>query len=448
MQAGDNKRIEKVREEHCTRVFERYENKSKNFRTLFIGLVGFALVFFFFILFPYVSIHGENYRITERLENLRAEIDQREERIDAYRKAQDGIQKLQKQILNGPSYLREFILSLTEESDRLRLSPIQRDQPLDPCGSPGTEEWVDCKVQRKVQNQFLEYGQIFSQDVIPPLQNLEDEYTILIDSTALKHELDSLQAMFETKRAENPRFWKTFNEKAKFYKELVKELKRFWSKYDFEGQRRKLEDELKNLRTSKDQLDEQEKQLAIQKDELADRLKQIEFPLGKLPVGLIESVLLFPVVLAIGFLLCTSLFCETTRLRRVFHNLYQKKDPSQTILTDRQVSLVAPLWIDPANPEQNQTVKFTILLTPFVVFVVAIGLIFYSWTIPNAFSSAGQLNRWVYGGLYVLSLGVFIYGCWQVITELRRYSGGRPKSVDEAKNRKSIQSGDITSKET
>src|SRR5690606_23410950 len=49
--------------------------------------------------------------------------------------------------------------------------------------------------------------------------------------------------------------------------------------------------------------------------------QEIETPFGTLPVGLNELTLLFPVLMAAGFMLCSSLFVESLLLRREFHGL-------------------------------------------------------------------------------------------------------------------------------
>ncbi|MBI2951802.1 hypothetical protein HYY27_06905, partial [bacterium] len=59
MQGGEG-HLEKVREEHLKRIFDLYEARSRNFRAIFGGLMGFSLLFLFVILFPYVSIQREN----------------------------------------------------------------------------------------------------------------------------------------------------------------------------------------------------------------------------------------------------------------------------------------------------------------------------------------------------------------------------------------------------
>ncbi|HHT9124211.1 MAG TPA: hypothetical protein ACFYD6_00160 [Candidatus Brocadiia bacterium] len=430
MPSDDKNELEKVQEEHCERVFERYEAKSKSFQKLFSGLVGFSLIFSFFVLFPYVSIQSRNYRLPKQVEDLQAKIGQLEKSAAPYKNAQDGIKKLQKEIKDAPNNLREYIESLpTNPEERLSTSRESFQEsnapnaPIDLCNSLKDEDWVNCKVKQEVERYLAKYHQILNNEVVKPLRTLNVDP---IDPTALNYQLLELETSFKNRLDKNPRFWKTWEGKGEFSVQLEEDVHNFWNKYDtiIGADSEKLKSELEILQKKMKVLEEEQERIEEQQEEITDRLNSIESPLGKFPVGLNESVLVFPIVLAIWFLFCTSFFCEAIRLRKVFHDLYQKKDPEKTILTDSQVTLVAPLWIDPANLKQNKTLKLMVLLTPFVFFVVAIGMISYIRTISYDFAGTGQLNYWVYVGLYVLSSGLFIYGYWQIKTELRRYTSG------------------------
>jgi hypothetical protein len=75
--------------------------------------------------------------------------------------------------------------------------------------------------------------------------------------------------------------------------------------------------------------------------------------------------------------------------------------------------------MDPLDVEQKRSQKLAILLLPFIFFVISCILIFYLWRLPNALSS--PVPFWMYAGFYVISLGFFGYGYWQVKGALRRY---------------------------
>ncbi len=85
------------------------------------------------------------------------------------------------------------------------------------------------------------------------------------------------------------------------------------------------------------------------------------------------------------------------------------RDSGQTLLTNDQISLLTHVWLDPENLRENKTLLYTLLFLPFLIFVISCILIFYSWTIPVLLPGIDQLNWWLYTGLYILSLLVFIF---------------------------------------
>jgi hypothetical protein len=164
-------------------------------------------------------------------------------------------------------------------------------------------------------------------------------------------------------------------------------------------------------------------QLKEKENQTAQRLKDIEFPFGKIPIGLNEAVSLFPLGLGIGFLICASLLGDTIRLRKDFDAGSKRNSLDENM----RVDLIAPLWIDPISSKLSQTMKFMILLIPLVVFVVSVYLISNSWNImgneelEGIFIGNNTSNQVVYTGLYILSLTFFVYGYWRVLVEIRNY---------------------------
>jgi hypothetical protein len=189
-----------------------------------------------------------------------------------------------------------------------------------------------------------------------------------------------------------------------------------------------LDNSIHDLDIISTQLNKTSNQLSKKQNEIEDRLKQIEFPFGKIPIGLDESIFLFPVGLAVGFLICASILGNTIRLRKDIHTRYKiKKDAGANSIADQKVDLIAPLWIDPISKKFYQLLKLMIFLVPLVMFVVSLYLISHIWGIINRDQLAGVFvnssinNLLIHGGLYILSFGFFIYGCWRIFVELRNY---------------------------
>jgi hypothetical protein len=457
MEAENKIEIAKVIEEHSRRVYDLFERKSKSFRTLFFSLVGILLVLFFFLFFPYVSLQGKGKRINELQDNLGDKIEDLKKNIDAHIDAKKVFEKqLAKTYETRERMIAwEFHRNLEEESIKqeryiLSLKKELKDEPeakdwisgkqqkpqfsdyfyhthphllkgkRDPCFWFVGKTWIKCKFRNKIHT--------YHNNLLISLLTPDREVAPFINLNTVEKQLSNLKDSFEKWLSGDISSWKKGRQSDD--SELRVELSLFWRDYYsiLQDSIQRFEKKLTDLRENEEESGVEFKRLEKQKTENENRLKELnrfnelQTPIGQIPAGLNDIVLIFPVILAVCFLLCTSLFCETVRLRRIFHNLYQKKDTDQAILTDSQVALVASLWIDPVDPEQNRTVRFLIFLTPFMFFVMAISLLFYNGLFLNDFSSdTGLFNAVLYIILYVLSLGMFIYGLWQVLIRLRNY---------------------------
>jgi len=294
---------------------------------------------------------------------------------------------------------------------------------LGPCASFSGTEQLHCLVRQKVLAQFDEYGRILQQDITRPLRSLAGQ-SPAVDVETMAEGLERLRGTFVRKLEENPRFWRTVTAKLGFAVELREEVDRFWKAYGavVEEQRTRLEHELTGLEETRAVLEKRQAELAAQEQEIAARLKHMETPVWKLPVGLNEAVLLFPLIVAVGFWLCVQHLREGLRLRRIVHGLYVAQDPARRRLTGDQVRVMAPLWIDPADLEQNRAARVAVLAIPPVVFLLACLSVFYLWTLPGSLKGFGLFERYVYGVLYATSLVVLVYGVWVTRAEIQAYS--------------------------
>jgi hypothetical protein len=145
----------------------------------------------------------------------------------------------------------------------------------------------------------------------------------------------------------------------------------------FENQIKMQGDELNRLKSKEIELLQERVQVVSNKNKVEARLNQTQFPFGKLPVSLDESVAAFPIALGIGFLVYVSLLYNVIRLRRELHIWYKRKDQGTNALDEQKISLLAPLWVDPIDTKIHQSLKFVILLIPFIIFIVSCYLTSY-----------------------------------------------------------------------
>jgi hypothetical protein len=389
----------------------------------------------------YVSIQHELLVLPERLSRTEGEIKQREARIDAFRRSHEGFGRLRALIRSGPDQLREFLGSLSRD-----LPMTERNAPLaqqmgvqqmagqevpqvDACAGLDGDERLGCRVLEHVRGQVKGYRDVLEAEVIGPLLAIAGAEALLVDPGTLKEQMDRLEAGFEARIAENPTFWRAYAEKGEFFVELEEDIGAFWQDYErlIARQSEALQEEKAALVASQAKLVEDRAGMEQLKGELKTRLDAIDTPFGKLPVGLNEAILGFPVLIAIGFLICMRQLADTARLRGAFAALYRSRDPQGRVLTDRQIALIAPLWLDADVPGRPRALPLLVLAAPFVIFVIAVGAVAYSWQETDAFRTVGTLNLRIFAALYALGLIAFVAGAM----DMRRALGDARVSAQQ-----------------
>ena len=90
---------------------------------------------------------------------------------------------------------------------------------------------------------------------------------------------------------------------------------------------------------------------------------------------------MFPLILSLGTSICLSNLYDTVRLRRSLDKWYLDEDFQNTTNISEDISVIAPLWISPLGSKKVQIVKFSILLTPAIIFILIVGYqMSFGWT--------------------------------------------------------------------
>ncbi|HSC71771.1 MAG TPA: hypothetical protein VLH58_10485, partial [Candidatus Methylomirabilis sp.] len=410
-----------LRDDFIARLLKQYESRSDTLAKVVNGLVLFGFLFFFLILFPFVSLHHQSQRVTAELQELPAQARALDSSLSAYRAAAEGIQALKQAIEKGPFELRDAIQNgfadvggreVRQSANQMAAQQVQQAQaPIDRAGEPmcpgerETLEWMNCQVRRQVERQFIAYGDLLEASVIAPVQRRPAEggraTPPLADSAALRQGLTRLQVAFQERLTKTPEFWKHFSGKVDFYALLGDEVDRFWSESRLAEHQKELDRLLHQVLKRQADYQANLKKLSAREEQLAGRLEKMDSPFGKLPLGVLEGVHLFPILLTIGFVICTVLLTELARLRAALEGAYRERDPDGTVLTPGNVALLAPLWVEPLGPAPQRRLRTLVLLVPMVLALVSIGLVVYNWSISGGAVEVSELEQWVYGTLYL-----------------------------------------------
>ena len=523
---------DEIKDDDKTRLLDLYNNATSNFQKSFSILLGFALIFVFVFLLPYVSSLEKSYSIDHRLATLAGNINKHSQNILYLESARNGLQNLSSELTKFPSELdksfinlkivqisqdsgnfmtkvntffsqprtqddlnmfSKILSNLAQRVNSLTNSSTQIGDKFDTCNSVntslrnycnviekinrqvegfvntyrikygtqnssyrfptcdtefhfGTNEWASCNLGEKIRLELEQFNQILLQNVSHQLSLIDNNSQLLGLQKLQKgindlknHSYETGKKTFSMNESNSP----TLGGGLAQLEKLTNDIHKFQQAYNntIEPSRVKFDSEIKqlveqhnfesrNLTLTKMSLLEDRQRSVSDRNKLEYRLNQTQFPFGKLPINLDESIAAFPVALAIGFLVSASYLANSIQLRKELHSWYRVKyKDSDKSLLDQRISLIAPLWVDPSNSKATRIMKFTIFLIPFFTFILSAVLIFYyivfrqdNQILASLFSYGSFSNPLTYAGLYLVCAGFFIYGTLNTLREIRSYS--------------------------
>jgi septal ring factor EnvC (AmiA/AmiB activator) len=371
--------------------------------------------------------------------------------------------------------LRDYIAELQREHDRRALRPTPA------CPQSEQLALVSCLVRERVRTRIAELFQPLEESVVPaiarvdaaaatdlqqrltalrgelqrrPLENpdfwrtvdekylffggIDEEFRRLVHelrpvaaraldtmkarSDALAQELGALQqqsaAMSRQREAARATQAKLVDDRARLQDD-IREVSD--ARATAEGERKRLEAEVARLHADKKRLESDQTASQARQSEIEKRLSSIQSPFGTLPIGLREGILSFPFVLAVAYLVSAGNLAESMRLRGTCHRLYRQWDQLGQVVTDGQLSLFAPLWIDPVLPARRQATAIGLLTVPVAIFVIALSLIVYVSSIAAAPPLRGGPAWTLYGLASVVAVGVLAVSVHRIRDAWRAY---------------------------
>ena len=441
----------KLLEEQLRMLCHLYKTKIKQFKLVFSLFIAFSSFFFFIILLPYISVHMEKERISEqqsetlhKINQLNNKINQVNSGISLVRQSNDIYKVLHNQIVHGPEDLRAFAVNLWAPNSS---QTGQQDTPhtgFQSCSTIAAEtyEWLDCNVRTKVVTLLDGYKQLLYQNITVPVLLVGKELLENGERVALKEELHFIQKSLIEKLENQKRemkkypqiFTLTMSGNTEVNVILNDTFLQSWNEYEqiIEPHNNRLKDLLSHIQFNLDKkedivsgLQSEIKRLQEMENELLNQREQINMgftaPVSPLRFFLIEMIPLYPVSLALGFLVSISILRDIYQLRRAFQQLYKKRYPESDVVAKEYIVINAPLWIDPLIPTQNHLARSFILIIPFLFFSITLIMLLYIWFFThdtlNVLSYMTYFNRIVYGILYILSTALFSYSFLIIMKE-------------------------------
>ncbi len=428
-----NMNLQKAIDDHLKRLYERYKSNTKVFTAALVGHISLSIVFVISILLPFLFLQIDAYKTNSELERLSQGIAQQEQRAAAYRQAMNGLKKVYEAVENTPKPLESYIQALEKEAAGGPAAPMPDGlkPTTESCGSPGNKgPWMECRIREYMAARTAQCQDILANEIAAPLQRL--------DIKEFDQWKEDLQAgvkrygdRFRNEMTANPSFWRGFNRDAPIYKSMIDGAHRFYADQHFEEIGRRMEDATAARRAEVDQLNQKKDQIQKSKEGLNNALKNIKTRFGKLGLEVDDAILLAPLALAALFFVAALQLCQNIQLRKSFHRLFQASDPQKVAITDAEIVLAMPLWADPLAPPIQRKLKLAALMIPAIASALTLLVVFYCWTIPDAFSGLTGIDYVKYMLYYLLSGGFFIYGFQRILNAIKNY--GVFSSVTEGK---------------
>ncbi len=421
-------------DEYYNSIKESYKSKSSKFNQVLLIWIGFTFIFFLLILFPYYSIQTKNYESITLLKTITKEIDNLQKQIEPYQTAKYGIEYLRQDINRFPTVLRNYIDSFNVASfSAVQQGPATTFSNCDQ--NTNQTSIIQCNVIEMAKELFIYYNTTLFDQVIASLAKLDSGTQDVIDIISLKNKTNNLQNSFNDILKNTPELSEFYPSKLDVRDQLQTEVDKYWNEYYplIETQIQKIEPNINKLVNEKNNLIFKLTLLNDTKKQIEKRIEQIEFPFGKLPIGINDSIYLFPIGIAVGFILIVSIISDKFRLRQDLFQYYEKIDHSKRYFNNFNFSKIFPIWLDKLDSSIfNKSIKFTILLLPFIIFLISWYITDNIWTIDNTNNNIDNimlgdktLNRYVYQISYLIIFGVFIYGYSKIIYDYKKYNKSR-----------------------
>ncbi|HMA13134.1 MAG: hypothetical protein ACM35H_15835 [Bacteroidota bacterium] len=143
-------------------------------------------------------------------------------------------------------------------------------------------------------------------------------------------------------------------------------------------------------------------------------------PVGDLPIGLGQLVLLFPVVLALGFVVVANGYVGTLGIWQAFVRLCRKRDAEGAVMDARHLAAIAPLWLDRAVPPGARAMQWLVMLAPLGLTLATLWLIVATGALAEMLPDDSAIPPWGYVLLYGASLALYAALLWHVWTSRRQ----------------------------
>ena len=444
-----------VLNDELERVYGLYGERSKQFRRNLYVLIIAALVIFALIVVPFLTFRDQIARLQHREAELVVEIQEARVALAARRADLEALEEMRSRFIEFSDRYRSF-----EHMDSMRQSAAEHGEELDELQQSfvksrdeGLRNWALGRAERPPEEAVQSIRRLAAVDWRPcywdrgmahiACQVCEDLSEI---NANLTNRISRLPSLGETRRqpaindldqlvartcawlnGEEPH-WRSEQRISDDVSSLRGDLSLDLRQYLEELAQ--LEDvvrsdlperelQVERLERARSDVTEQLTVFERQLERVAS-FDRIGTPIGDLPIGLGQLVLLFPVAVALGFVLVANGYAQVARLQRAFVRLCRMRDQSGTVIDDQHLSAIAPLWLEPREPVAARAAKWFIMLLPLMLIAVDLWLIARTQALTVQLPDDAAISSGAFVVLYAISTALVLGALWHVW----RYSSG------------------------
>lgn len=389
-----------LRSAFSDRAFTLFHERMKTFGTRIGALYAFIIGFSLLVLLPFSSIAAAKRDTDARLASVTNDLANADSVAAPYDSALAAMEQFEHEISSGSSELRAFVMQMNglvepPDGDSTVATTLRLCQ--------GDRE---CAIKHRIATTFVRYNSLFNTTVLPRVTTVRGNGVAGL--TPVDTAMDRLRLRLG-KLIDSPsqpvthEWWRTGEGKDSFWVDLGRGIDSVWQGSGVPRERDRLRDQVVHIRSSRNHLLDERRRLKQEEVILANRVADMKSPAGAIPASLDDSIRLFPVLIAIGFALCVAPLTNAATLRRVLQARYRELDPQGQTFSARNVSLIAPLWVDHLGPKRSAIVQALVLALPILPFVCGFRI---------ATRPTDSLGRAIYTALYFVAAVTIILSYW------------------------------------
>jgi hypothetical protein len=375
-------------------------------------------------------------RLGQALEDINRDIHIKQAQINVYAGVNESMSSIKEDIGNSPSILQDYISKLTTlgEASQTPLEIFPNCSNL----NRSSDEFFTCNVNQKGLSLIVSYNETIFNKVIIPLQGNASK---LFNLTSLKLKTNDLMESFR-KVSSYLDLGESVSNKEMAATQHERLFKEYWNEFNLVigNEIKKINPALQTLLNKHENLNSEKQQYVSAKGNITNRLNEVQFPVGKIPIGINEAISLFPFGIIAGFISLTVLFYKSIILRKKYHLQYIRRFDFNFERTGKMISEELPVWIDPVSPWYTQIAKSAVIIIPFVMFLLSWSLIIQSWGLNSSLVAESilfgdrQTNQMIFTISNNVILILFII-CYFIITRewcryYIRYMEGRSRNPE------------------